>query len=405
MKAVVNATLVTCAGHARPRVGPEMRELFIVPDGALLIDNGRIVDVNYRAEIESRATEIIDAGGCCILPGLVDAHAHPVFGDNRVDEFEMRSEGATYEEVAAKGGGIRSTVAKTRAATEEELTASANEHLQWMLRCGTTTLEAKSGYGLSLAEEAKMLRVMKNIGPQQVVPTFLGAHALPPGANNDQYLKSILDEMLPAVVEAGLAAYCDVFCEPGYFSLDDSRKILSRAKELGLGLRIHADQLTNSGGAKLAAELGAQTADHLEQSDEDGIKALAKAGVQPVLLPGSVYALGKAKYPLARKMIDEGLAVVLATDFNPGTSPCPSLPMVMSLACTQTKMTPAEAIIACTINAAHSLNRGQQIGSLEPGKRADFVIFDTKDYREIAYYFGLEHAREVYIGGERVYGR
>jgi imidazolonepropionase len=264
-------------------------------------------------------------------------------------------------------------------------------------------MEAKSGYGLTPEDELKMLRVVKTLherGPIQLVPTFLGAHAVPKGQSISQYMLSLLDVMLPAVVESGLAEFCDVFCEKGYFGVAESREVLTRAKELGLGLRIHADQLTNGGGAKLAAELGARTADHLEHTDAEGIAALREAGVQPVLLPGSVYALAKTRYPLARTMIDEGLAVVLATDFNPGSSPTASIPMVLNLACTQMRMTPAEAITAVTINAGYSLNLGHRNGSLEPGKRADFVLFDTADFREIAYYFGLEHASAVYVGGK-----
>ena len=352
-------------------------------------------------------TEVVDCSGKCVMPGFIDAHAHPVYAGNRVAEFEMRSKGATYEEIAASGGGIWSTVEQTRAADEDDLADETRDHLDWALRCGTTTMEAKSGYGLSTREELKILRVVKSLsesGPMHLVPTFLGAHAVPPGVPARDYVDTILEVMLPAIVEAGLAEFCDVFCEKGYFSLADSREILVRAKELGLGLRVHADQLSNGGGAKLAAEMDAKTADHLEQTDEQGIAAMKKAGVQPVLLPGSVYALGKSKYPAARAMIEAGLAVVLATDLNPGSSPTPSIPMILSLACTQMKMSPAEAVTAATVNAAYSLNLGGQVGSLEPGKRADFVVFDTKDYREIAYYFGREHADRVYIGGKIAYG-
>lgn len=268
-------------------------------------------------------------------------------------------------------------------------------------------MEAKSGYGLSLPDEVKMLQAIKRLGGEgkvRLVPTFLGAHACPSESTFESYEQEIVNRMLPAVVEGGLADYCDIFCEKGYFDPESTRRILTRAKELGLGLRLHADQLTNSGGAKLAAELGAKTADHLEQTDEDGIGAMAAAGTQPVLLPGSVYALGKSKYPLARMMIDAGLAIVVATDFNPGSSPTPSIPMALSLACTQMRMTPAEAITAATINAAYSLDLGAQMGSLEPGKRADFAVFDCSDHREIAYWFGLEHARAVYKDGVKVYG-
>jgi len=238
--------------------------------------------------------------------------------------------------------------------------------------------------------------------PLEIVPTFLGAHAVPRKLTPDQYLDVVINQMLPRVSAEKLAEFCDVFCEPGYFDIDQSRKILSVAKKLGLSLRGHVDQLINSGGAKLMAELGATTADHLEQTDEQGIAALKKANVQPVLLPGSVYALGSSRYPRAREMIEAGLAVVLATDFNPGSSPTPSMPMVLSLACTQMKMSPAEAITASTINAAYSLNRGDRIGSLEPGKLANFAIFDCRDYRELAYWFGIPQTHSVYVCGERV---
>jgi imidazolonepropionase len=339
-----------------------------------------------------------------VLPGFVDAHAHPVFGGNRVDEFEMRARGASYEEIAASGGGIRSTMRKTRAATEAELEQQALKHVRRFIACGTTTLEAKSGYGLSVEDELKMLRVIRRLGKEsgiEVVPTFLGAHAVPPEYDGDLagYADLVINEMLPRVVAEDLAEYCDIFCERGYFDSEIARRILKDAKRQGLQLRMHVDQLTNSGGAALAAELGATTADHLEQTEQDGIAALKGAHVQPVLLPGSVYALGKTRYPRARDMIDAGLAVVLATDFNPGSSPTPSIPMVLSLAATHMKMTPAEGVTAATINAAYSLGRGERIGSLEPGKFANFAIFDCADYREIAYYFGIPQTHSVYVRG------
>jgi imidazolonepropionase len=353
--------------------------------------------------------EIVDAGGRVVLPGFVDAHAHPVFGGNRVDEFEMRARGASYEEIAASGGGIRLTMRKTRAATEAELEQQALKHVRRFIACGTTTLEAKSGYGLSAEDELKMLRVIRRLGRKsgiEVVPTFLGAHAIPPEYDGDLagYADLVINEMLPRVVAEDLAEYCDIFCERGYFDSEIARRILKDAKRQGLQLRMHVDQLTNSGGAALAAELGATTADHLEQTEQDGIAALKSADVQPVLLPGSVYALGKTRYPRARDMIDAGLAVVLATDFNPGSSPTPSIPMVLSLAATHMKMTPAEAVTAATINAAYSLGRGERIGSLEPGKFANFAIFDCADYREIAYYFGIPQTHAVYVRGRRIFG-
>ena len=371
--AVLHASqLVTLAGPKRARVRSELRELAIVPNGGMLVQDGVVATTGSSDEIARLApshAELVDADGCVVLPGFVDAHTHLVFAGNRVDEFEMRARGASYEEIAASGGGIRSTVLKTRAASETELREQALKHARWFLRCGTTTVEAKSGYGLSLEDELKILRVIRSLcsdSALEMVPTFLGAHAIPDEHRNDpeRYIALVIHEILPRVSAEGLAEFCDVFCERGYFDVAASRRILGAAKGHGLRLRLHVDQLTNTGGAALAAELGATTADHLEQTEADGIEALKSAAVQPVLLPGSVYALGKSRYPRARDMIDAGLAVVLATDFNPGSSPTPSIPMMLSLAATQMRMTPAEGVTAATINAAYSLQRGDRIGSL-----------------------------------------
>ena len=397
LSAVLHASqLVTLAGPKRPRVGKEMSELAIVRDGGMLIRDGKIDIVGSSDEIEKQAgdAEVVDARGRVVLPGFVDAHTHLVFAGNRLDDFERRARGETYEQIAAAGGGIWSTVEKTRAASEVDLLEQAKKHAQWFLKCGTTTVEAKSGYGLTLDDEIKILRVIRQLNQEsalECVPTFLGAHAIPREDRESpaRYVDLVINEMLPRVASEKLAEFCDIFCERGYFDIEQSRKILTAAKKLGLKLRMHVDQLSNSGGAKLAAELGAKTADHLEKTDEEGIAAMKSANVQPVLLPGSVYALGSSVYPRAREMIDAGLAVVLATDFNPGSSPTPSMPMVLSLACTQMKMSPAEAITASTINAAHSLDRGDKIGSLEAGKLANFAIFDCEDYRELAYWFGF----------------
>ena len=406
--AVLNCSqVVTLAGPTRPRVGPELHELEIISNGGLFVRDGLIERVGPSSEIEKLSepnTTVVDAGGRVVLPGFVDAHTHPVFAGTRVDEFEERSKGATYQEIAARGGGIQSTVNRTRAASGEELVATSRRYTQWFLRGGTTTVEAKSGYGLSLEDELKLLRAIKRLNAEtalRYVPTFLGAHSVPPEyrSRRAEYVSLIIDEMLPRIAQEKLAEYCDVFCEEKVFTTDEAWKILSAARCHGLNLRMHADQLSLSGGAKLAAELGTVTADHLEHTDAEGIAALKQAGVQPVLLPGSVYALGSSRYPAAREMIAAGLAVVLATDFNPGSSPTPSMTMVLSLAATQMKMTPAEAISAATINAAYSLNRGNKIGSLEPGKIADFVIHDCADYRELAYFFGIEHAWKVFSGG------
>ncbi len=413
MLAIINSQLITLAGPARPRLGLEMRDVGIIEQGALLVRGPLIERVGNTDEIQSLLDNdctVIDAGGRVVMPGFVDAHTHPVFAGTRAGEFEERSTGATYQEIAARGGGIQSTVNQTRAASVDELVSIGRRYAEWFLRGGTTTVEAKSGYGLSVEDELKLLRAIKKLDaetPLRYVPTFLGAHTVPKeyASRRDEYVALVIDEMLPRVAQEKLAEFADVFCEQNVFSTDESWKILSAARCHGLGLRIHADQLSLSGGAKLAAELGTVTADHLEHTDAEGIAALKSAGVQPVLLPGSVYALGSSRYPPAREMIDAGLAVVLATDFNPGSSPTPSMPMILSLAATHMKMTPAEAITAATINAAYSLNRGAQLGSLEPGKIADFVIHDCDDYRQIPYFFGVEHAWKVYAAGHLVFER
>ena len=405
--AVLHASqLVTLAGPTRARIGRELSELAIIPDGGMLTRDGRIEFVGPSAEIENKAgdTEVIDARGKVVLPGFVDAHTHLVFAGNRLGDFERRARGDTYGQIAKAGGGIWSTVEKTRAASEADLFVQAKKHADWFLRCGTTTVESKSGYGLTLEDEVKILRVMRRLNqetPLEIVPTFLGAHAVPRNLHADEYVNLVINDMLPRVTSDNLAEFCDVFCERGYFDIEQSKRILNVAKKLGLKLRVHADQLSKSGAAKLAGELQATTADHLEKTDELGIAALKSGNVQPVLLPGSVYALGSTHYPRAREMIEAGLAVVIATDFNPGSSPTASMPMILSLACTQMKMSPAEAISASTINPAYSLSRGDRIGSLESGKVANFSIFDCNDYRELAYWFGFPQTHSVYVNGRR----
>ena len=410
--------LVTLAGPKRPRVGKEFSELGIIRDGGILIRDGKIDIVGPSDEIEKNLTvsnsqvsrastdvEVVDLGGRVALPGFVDAHTHLVFAGNRLDDFERRARGETYEQIAHAGGGIWSTVEKTRAASEDELLVIAKKRVEWFLKSGTTTIEAKSGYGLTLEDELKILRVLRRLNdetPIEIVPTFLGAHAVARETSPDKYVDLVINEMLPRVAKEKLAEFCDVFCERGYFSIEQTRKILTAAKMLRLKLRGHVDQLTNSGGVKLMAELGATTADHLEKTDEQGIAALKKANVQPVVLPGSVYSLGSTSYPRGREMIDAGLALVLATDFNPGSAPTPSMAMVLSIACTQMKMSPAETITAATINAAYSLNRGDKIGSLESGKLANIAVFNCEDYRELAYWFGIPQTHSVYIRGEKI---
>ncbi|MGC2399051.1 MAG: imidazolonepropionase [Acidobacteriaceae bacterium] len=409
--ALVNcAQLLTLAGPERPRVGGEMRELGIVRDGALLITGERIEAVGSRSGIEALShenTQVIDAGGRVVTPGFVDAHTHLVFAGNRADEFELRCTGVTYQEIARQGGGILSTVRRTRAATENDLEAIARKHAFWFLRNGTTTIEAKSGYGLSLEAELKILRAVQHTAkttPLRSVPTFLGAHEVPEEfrGRTEAYVDLVIGDMLPAVAELKLASFCDVFCEPHIFDVEAAARILDAARTKGLGLRVHADQFSCSGGALLAARLGAATADHLEHTDLASIHALAKSRVQPVLLPGSVYSIGAKQYAPARAMIDAGLAVVVATDFNPGSSPVASMPVILSLACTQMKMTPAEGITAATINAAWSLDLGREVGSLEPGKVADFVVHEAGDYREIPYFLGTQRPAMVFARGERV---
>jgi imidazolonepropionase len=406
--AIVNiGQLVTFAGPARPRVGPELRELGLIPDAALLIDDGRIVAAGPFAELRTRIPPhaVVDAQGRCVTPGFVDAHTHLVFAGNRAAEFEQRIDGATYQQIAASGGGILSSVRQTRAATEDELLSVARRHRDWMLRSGTTTLEAKSGYGLDRTTELKLLRVLARLnheGPARIVSTLLAAHTVPPefAGRRAEYVRWIADELIPEVAAAKLASYCDAFCDDHAFTVDEARTVLAAARRHGLGLRIHAEQFRPDTGAALAAELGAATADHLESVTEEALRQLAAARVQPVLLPGSVFALGRAQYPPARRMIELGLAIVLATDFNPGSSPIASMPFILSLACLQMRLSPAEALVAATLNAAWSLGLGEQVGSLEAGKQADFLIHEFTDYRELAYFIAAPARPRVFVAGK-----
>ncbi|MGA2672695.1 MAG: imidazolonepropionase [Terracidiphilus sp.] len=406
--AIVNiGQLVTFAGPARPRVGPELRELGLIPDAALLIDDGRIVAAGPFAELRTRIPPhaVVDAQGRCVTPGFVDAHTHLVFAGNRAAEFEQRIDGATYQQIAASGGGILSSVRQTRAATEDELLSVARRHRDWMLRSGTTSLEAKSGYGLDRATELKLLRVLARLnheGPARIVSTLLAAHTVPPefAGRRAEYVRWIADELIPEVAAAKLASYCDAFCDDHAFTVDEARTVLAAARRHGLGLRIHAEQFRPDTGAALAAELGAATADHLESVTEEALRQLAAARVQPVLLPGSVFALGRAQYPPARRMIELGLAIVLATDFNPGSSPIASMPFILSLACLQMRLSPAEALVAATLNAAWSLGLGEQVGSLEAGKQADFLIHEFTDYRELAYFIAAPARPRVFVAGK-----
>ena len=405
--------VLTLAGPPAPRIGPALNSLGIIEEGALWARDGKIERVGTWEQIKDGLpsdADTVDAEGRIVLPGFVDAHTHLVFGGSRADEFERRALGESYQSIAASGGGIRLTVRQTRAASELELLISAKRRAHWLLRNGTTTAEIKSGYGLSLEHETKMLRIARSLGETgtlRVISTFLGAHEFPDEFRDrrEEYVELLIKEMLPAIAKDQLAEYADVFCEPHIFDTDTAFRIMTAAAKLGFGLRMHVDQLSSSRGAQLAARLKAATADHLEQTDEAGMMALRDAGVQPVLLPGSVFFLGLQRYPAARRMIELGLPIVLATDLNPGSSPTPSIPMMLSLAVTQMKLSMAEAISAVTINAAYSVKRSHAIGSLEPGKYADFVIHDCNDYRELGYFFGVEPARQVFIGGQSVYER
>jgi imidazolonepropionase len=409
--AIVNiGQLVTLSGPARPRTGRELSELGLIPNAALLIEDGHITATGSYADLKPQIpphTVVIDAEQRCVTPGFIDAHTHLVFAGNRAAEFEQRIAGATYQQIAAAGGGILSTVRQTRLASEDELLVAARTHRNWMLRSGTTTIEAKSGYGLDLETELRILRVLQRLnseGPTRIIPTLLAAHTIPPefAHNRAGYIRLIIDEIIPAAASSGLVRYCDAFCDDHAFTVEEARTVLETARRNNLGLRIHAEQFRPSTGAALAAELGAATADHLETVTEETLRQLRAAGTQPVLLPGSVFALNRTHYPPARQMVDLGLPIVLATDFNPGSSPVASMPFILSLTCLEMRLSPAEALTAATINAAYSLNLSAEIGSLEPGKQADLLIHEFSDYRELAYFIAAPARLRVFIAGREV---
>ncbi|MBI5210186.1 MAG: imidazolonepropionase [Elusimicrobia bacterium] len=405
--------LLTMVGADRPRRGREMSSLGLIMDGAVLVEDGKIAAAGFKDLVlndgRAKSSRIIDAGGRVVLPGFVDSHAHPVFAAPRLDDFESRAKGATYEELAAAGGGILSTVAGVRSATLDSLTADLRERARRILESGTTTLEAKSGYGLDLDSELKMLRAIATVasmGPLELVPTFLGAHAVPPEykGRRDDYVRAVCEQMIPAVAREGLARFVDVFCEEGYFTAAESRRVLDAAAKAGLKRKVHADQLTRGGGAGVAAGAGAVSADHLECAEEADISALAASGAVATLLPGSNYFLAKP-YPPGRRFIDMGAAVALATDFNPGSCPCWDMRMILSIATTQMKLTPAEALVAATVNGAYALDLGATHGVLRAGMAADLVCWEASDFRELPYYFGAPTVAWVMKAGKVAYSR
>jgi imidazolonepropionase len=399
-------------GHLGPRHGREMAEPGIIKNGAVAFSGARIIGVDQTAKLlkkikPSKNTKVIDAEGRLVTPGLVDPHCHPVFGGNRANEFEMRLAGKDYLEIAQAGGGIKSTVKATRKASPQQLYINGKKAVDKMLAGGTTTIEGKSGYGLNTLTEVKILKALEQIGkesPATIVQTFLGAHEIPEEFENhpDDYVALVCGEMIPTVASQGLAEFCDIFCEKGVFSPRQTRVVLQTAQAFGLKLKIHADQLHSTGGAELAAEFGAVSADHLDCVGQEGIHLMKKAGVIAVLLPGSVLVLDIKRRAPARQMIEYGLPVAIGTDFNPGSSPIQSMPLTMSLACILFKMTPAESLCAATINAAYAIDRGDKYGSLTQGKMGDLVIWDVEDYREIPYWVGQNLANTVIKSGKQV---
>jgi imidazolonepropionase len=396
------AQLATPAGTHAPLRGSALRDVRVLEAAFILCEGGRIVATGEMRDLEPPTGDVveIDGRGLCAIPGLVDCHTHACFLGDRVDEFALRSSGASYEELHAAGGGILSTVQATRAGSEDELRAAVDLHRAWMARSGTTTFEAKSGYGLDRETELASLRAIATVGG---VPTWLGAHALPPEFDDaDAYLEFALAEVLPEAAEIAEAA--DVFVERGAFDARQARRYLEPCAAAGLALRLHGDQFTERGAVPLAVELAARSVDHLEATGDDGVRALAASGVTAVLLPASALFLGRPMPP-ARKLIEEGAAVALATDFNPGSAFCESLPLVCSLACTQMTMSPAESLSACTVNAAHVLGRANRIGRLAPGYDADFVLVDAPDWRHVAYHLAGDVVASVVCKGETLWPR
>ncbi len=394
--------VVSPAGTAAPLRGSALGELEVIEDGYVLCDGATIEAVGRMRDLGSLEGEVaeLDGRGLCAIPGLVDCHTHPAFGGDRVEEFSLRAAGAGYEELHAAGGGILSTVRATREAGQDGLREIVDRHRAWMLRAGTTTFEGKSGYGLDRETELAQLRAIRDAGG---VPTFLGAHAIPPEFDDaDAYLDHLLADVLPEAAE--LAEAADVFLERGAFDAAQARRYLEAGREHGLALRLHGDQFTESGAIPLAIELGARSVDHLEATGLDGVGALAASDVVGVLLPASALFLARPMPP-ARALVDAGAAVALATDFNPGSAFCESLPFVMSLAATQLKLSPAEALGACTVNGAHVLGRADRLGRLAPGFAADVVLLDAPDWRYVAYHLAGDVVASVVQRGTVAVGR
>jgi imidazolonepropionase len=392
--------LLTLRGRG-PRRGNALSNLGIIKDGALLVRDGLIAAVGTRAQVEalpeSRDAEKFDVGGPVVLPGFVDSHTHLIHAASRAEEYELKIAGASYEEIARKGGGILNSAKKLRAATSEALKQRAYRALKQFAAYGTTTIEAKSGYGLDVPSELRILGLHRELSaeqPLEIVSTFLGAHAVPAEYRSRtngaaKYISLLVEKLIPEVASQKLAEFCDVFCDRGAFTREQVKRILEHGKRHGLSPRLHAEQLTRTGATQLAVQLGAASCDHLEHVNRADIRALAKSKTVATLLPGCDFHLGLKKYAPARELMEAGAIVALATDYNPGTSPTVSMPMILSLACSQLRMKPAEAITAATINGAYALRRETRIGSLEVGKQADLAVFEVADYREIPYYFGM----------------
>lgn len=408
---IVNGRVATLAGFStKPQRGSDLGRLQVVDNGAVAVAGQNVVAAGPLEQVKSQAvidadTEIIDAGGRLVTPGLVDPHTHVVHYGSREQEYQMRLEGTPYIEILKAGGGILNSVRQTRAATRAQLVEQGKKSLRRMLELGVTTVEAKSGYGLNTEAELKTLEaveILNQLQPVDLVPTFLGAHAIPAEfrENSEKFVDLVIDEMLPAA--APHSRFCDVFCEQHVFSVAQSRRILQAAADLGLGLKLHADELAPTGGAQLAVELGAVSADHLLCTDEAGIEALASSDTIAVLLPGTSFNLMTGRYAPAGRMLEAGVAIALSTDYNPGSCPTENLQLIMTLGCLKLGLTPAQVLAAVTINAAHALRLGDKIGSLEPGKQADIVIFDADNEAYLPYHFGVNHVWKVVKAGKLV---